>query len=263
MYLFFLPWLMFALIMMLFTYGNYHAPFVVWTAVIVCAAFACIFTVIGSEAQRHYTFLGVLCALAVACGTLGGMVNYSWNMEPYWFYDEAREYANVLPSEPAAAHGDAGKIVFAKSAVIDTTKAVGYKMGHVYCVAPIMDAGSGARVEYWAVGIDCCAERANFACDDAKSEGGAVNGGLVVQDRGLFRESPFDQYAKAVRTAEAAYDLTSASEPLYVRWVKDPDALQSKFYWDGTGNMFLTILLYGAVNAGLAFAFMFGSPKGR
>merc|ERR1719159_1832451 len=62
-------------------------------------------------------------------------------------YEEAREYHNVLPSEPAAAHADAGKITFAEAARIDTTKAVGYKAASTYCVAPILDPSSNNRVE--------------------------------------------------------------------------------------------------------------------
>lgn len=252
LFLFLLPWLMFSTIAILFTFANYHASGVVDMVVFICAALSLVFGVLGS---KNYSFLSLLCLVAVASGTFVGYVNYSWNMEPYWFYEGAREYHNVLASEPAAAHGDAGKIFFAEAAAIDSTKAVGWKLGDVYCVAPIMDPYSGTRVEYWAVGINCCTQRGEFSCDDAKVEGaGAAKGGLVVQDRGVFAASPFDHYHHAVKTAEAAYDLVSSSEPLFVRWVKDPEALQTEMFTIGTWGVVLASLLYGAINGGLAMA---------
>lgn len=253
LFLFVLPWLMFTFIMLLFTFAYFHDPVVCWTGSLVCVVLACIFGSLGSAEQRQYTFLAILCLLAVASSTLLGMINCSWHMAPYFFYEEAREYHNVLPSEPAAAHGDAGKLLFASVAKIDTTKAVGYKVGDVYCVAPIMDSYSGARVEYWAVGVNCCEQRGGFSCDDAMKESNSARGGLVVQDVGLFRQSPFDYYHKAVHTAEAQYDLVSSSEPLFVRWVADPDELQNGFFLSGVGNLAGWTCFYGALNAGLAY----------
>ena len=43
-----------------------------------------------------------------------------------------------------------------------------------YCVAPILDPSSTTRVEFWAVGMDCCAERGDFQCGDATAEGTAA-----------------------------------------------------------------------------------------
>ena len=36
-----------------------------------------------------------------------------------------------------------------------------------------------------------------------------------------FMTSDRDYYVKAVKTAEAAYDIVSAPAPLFVRWVAD------------------------------------------
>ena len=44
-----------------------------------------------------------------------------------------------------------------------------------------------------------------------------------------------DYYVKAVKTAEAAYDIVSAPAPLFVRWVSDSKAVRTGGGGD-TGN---------------------------
>ena len=80
---------------------------------------------------RGYSFSGILTLVAVVAGNIVGVYIYSQFFSQYWAYDMNPTYANVLPSEPAAAYADAGIIKFASSARIDTTKAVGYKSGKV------------------------------------------------------------------------------------------------------------------------------------
>jgi hypothetical protein len=247
---------MFVLITMLFTYGYHHIPGVVWSTVCLLSCFALIFlfTPPGpSEQGRSGVVLGFLCGTAIVLGTLCGLHNYGTHMEQYWLYEEAREYHNVLPSEPAAAHADAGKITFAEAARIDTTKAVGYKAASVYCVAPILDPSSNNRVEFWAVGLDCCAPRGEFNCDDATKEGAeAAHGGIVVFETGWIAATHFEYFKKAVKESEAANDLVSATEPIFVRWVKDPAAVQASFFGAGTGALFGYCILFLVVNAALA-----------
>jgi len=107
-------------------------------------------------AGSWFLSLGLLSLFAVINAVLCGNYNYWNHMFQYWSYDENRAYTNVLPTEPAASHADAGKIVFADTARVDTTRAVGFKMSTVYCVAPILDDTQLDRVEYWAAGTDCC-----------------------------------------------------------------------------------------------------------
>lgn len=253
---FLLPWLMFVLLMMLFTYGYHHIPGLVWSTVCLLGCFALIFafTPSGADAEgRSAVSLGVLCGFAIVLGVLGGLHNYGNHMEQYWLYEEAREYHNVLPSEPAAAHADAGKITFAEAARIDTTKAVGYKAASTYCVAPILDPSSSNRVEFWAVGLDCCAPRGEFNCDDATKEGTeAAHGGLVVFDTGSIHRH-YEYFSKAVKESEAANDLVSSAEPIFVRWVKDPESVQASFFGAGNWAVIGYCVLHGAANAGLAW----------
>jgi len=251
--LYVLPILMFTLISAFITYAFHHSHNLCWMIIVVCAIFSVLMVVLGSavgELDRStpiLQWLGLLCICAVFMGVVTGFANYSWYMKTYWVIEESREYYNVLPSEPAGAHADAGKIRFADSARIDTTKAVGYKSGHIYCVAPIMDTYSGSRVEFWAVGTDCCKKRSSFSCDDAATAD--VFGGLVVQDSSFIgQKSNFDFYHLAVKEAQASYDLASASEPLFVRWVADPDALQAQMFVDGTYWLSIFVGFYTLVN---------------
>jgi hypothetical protein len=244
---------MFTLICMLFTYGYHHIPVLVWTTAFLCACFAMIFMFTsGSDPEGRSTVsLGILCSFGVALAIVSGMANYSWHMAPYWAYEESRVYHNVRGDEPAAAHADAGKIFFSESAQIDATKAVGFKKGQTYCVAPILEGSSGTRVEYWAVGVDCCALRGDFQCGDAGAEGtAAAHGGVVVMDNSfLSSASHFEYFAKAVKEAEAANDLISDSEPLYLYWVKDPDAVQAGMFTKGTTSALLYSALFLLFNA--------------
>merc|ERR1719247_1828866 len=93
------------------------------------------------------------------CGTLAGFYNYNALMSEFWAYEETRVYTNVLPSKPAKAFTDAGVIMFSSNAKVDLTKAVGYRSGTMYCVAPILGTQPAKAVEYWAVGTDCCAQQ--------------------------------------------------------------------------------------------------------
>merc|ERR1719379_1338649 len=173
-----------------------------------------------------FFFVGLLCGFACMFGCLCGLYNYYTHMMQYWTYDENRAYSNVLPTEPAEAHADAGKIVFAHTSRVDTSRAVGFKSGSTYCVAPILDDTQGDRVEYWAAGVDCCPARGDFACDDAfnpKAKSGVVildtTGGDTAVSAGettagfSMWKSKRDYYVKAVRLAEAHFSITSAEFP--------------------------------------------------
>jgi hypothetical protein len=194
----FLPWLIFTMISVLFALAYHHYWFGVWLVVLLFVMMAVTFFVLDSQQRMGgswFWFLGTLCILSIVLGCLSGLYNYWTHMYLYWSYDEAATYTNVLPTEPANARQDAGKIFFSTTARVDTSRAVGYKVGTTYCVAPILDntqAGMHPTVQYWAAGIDCCTSRGDFHCDDTwnpKSHSGmvlldAVNSDQSVSTRG-------------------------------------------------------------------------------
>jgi len=246
------PWLLFVGISMLYAFLYHHSREIVWLASIACVALAAMFMSMDRMHGNWYPFLGMLSLVAVLSGNICGMYNYSEYMLQYWAYNQNRSYTNVLPSEPAAAHADAGKIEFAGSARIDTTKAVGYKSGDTYCVAPVMDETQTSRVEYWAAGIGCCKQRADFSCDQAADP--TAHSGVVILDSNSFFTSSRDFFKLAVKQAEAQYDIVSAPEPLFVRWVAKPEEVQDMFWTYGIGYLLVSVFVYLLVSTVLGFA---------
>lgn len=232
----FTPWIFFSVILCLFVFLYHELYEVAWIVAIALIAISIVWivsdvmTVTGGQ---FYVFFGVLSIVACLAGVFVGLyVYYGWIWH-YWKIEGLRVYKNVLPAEPAASHADAGKIIFSEDSRVDMTKAVGFQAGHVYCVAPVRDDSEPARVNYWAAGMDCCAARANFNCDDAWDT--TARSGTVILDHGYtISFSHRDFYLKAVKEAEALYDVASADKPIFVRWVKDANAVQGEFYTLGT-----------------------------
>lgn len=240
----FLPWLMYTVICTLFTFCFHHYSIIVWGLVILCCMMSILFLVLSSRNPRGpaYTYLGVLCLFACFVATCMGLMIYCTYMHNYFSYSENRTYTDVLPSEPAAAHSDAGTMVFTAESRVDTTKALGYKAGTVYCVAPILDDTQSSSVEYWAVGTDCCSQRADFNCDDAWDP--KAKSGVVVLENNCWLPSQHEWYMKAVKQAAAAYNVVSAKEPIFVRWVTDPEKVEADFLQKGAGFLVASAAIY-------------------
>jgi hypothetical protein len=259
--LIFLPWIVFFTITLLYAFVYHHFREVVWLASVGFAALAAIFMSLSSRMDgRWYTFLGILTLIAVVAGNIVGAYIYSQFFLQYWAYDANRTYTNVLPSEPAAAHADAGIIRFASSARIDTTKAVGYKSGKVYCVAPVMDETQTSRVEYWAAGYDCCKQRADFTCD-AAAEPNARQGVVIFDANSWFFTSRREYYELAVKQAEAAYDIVSAPNPIFLRWVENGEEVRDEFAFYGRGFLWASGFVYLFVSVVLGVACSMSSKR--
>lgn len=185
--------------------------------------------------------------VAVALGFLAGSYNYEMNAYDYFAYHRKRQYANVWPSEVAAAHRDASAIVFPEGALPDARLAGSFTGAYsTYCVAPIalqgsVDPGHGA-IQYWAVGTDCC-PKGKFHCGAARDL--TAHAGLVVYDRQHRFSSmvtrDVDMYALATRMVSERYGASSAEPPIYLRWVKDPEAARVDFI----NQAWLTWLMVG------------------
>jgi len=255
-----MPWLMYSIMAVLFVFAYHHYAMLVWGIISLWMLLALLFLILDARtrmAGSWFMLLGILCICAVINGCITGSYNYWSNMYPYWSYYEHRTYTNVLPTEPAVVHSDAGKIVFANTARVDTTRALGYKVGTTYCVAPILDDARAGRVEYWAAGINCCNSRGDFSCDDAwdaNAKSGLVlpsmiGGGVSLSSFDIGATSKFwhssrDHFIQAVKMAEASYELTSSEHPLLVRWVSNPQAYTEDLWRQGVGYMVASITVY-------------------
>jgi hypothetical protein len=256
-----LPWITFFTITLLYAFVYHHFREVVWLASLGFVALAAIFFSLGSRMDgRWYQFLSILTLVAVVAGNIVGVYIYSQFFLQYWAYDMNRTYTNVLPSEPAAAHADAGIIKFASSARIDTTKAVGYKSGKVYCVAPVMDETQTSRVEYCAAGYDCCKQRADFTCDSA-ADPKARQGVVIFDANSWFFTSRREYYELAVKQAEAAYDIVSAPNPIFLRWVDQGEEVQNEFAFYGRGFLYAAAAVYLLVSVVLGVACAMSSKR--
>jgi len=227
----FFPWIFFVIVIC--SYAFLHGPLsgVSVLAALVLAGVSGLLIFRGASQRngRGQVFLGVMCLTAVGgAALLGGYVRASF-MSEYWRLGHGAAYYNVLPSEPALGHSDATLLSFADGTRVDMSRSVGLADGYndvVYCAAPIFNfiSSTKKRVEYWAVGTDCCAARTHFWCDDAGSS--MAKGGVVLKESRM----EYDQYKKAVEAAEQQYDLVSSRGFLLLRWVKDTEKYRSHLF---------------------------------
>lgn len=254
MLMIFLPWLLLSCLMLLFTFAYHYYHFLVICCILVCflIGLLCLVLAPANKKGPMYYYLGGLCMLATALGVILGWFNYSHFMYQYFHFNEARTYTDVIPTEKAAAHSDAAVLVFTNGARVDTTKGLGFKAGHVYCVAPILDETQASRAEFWAVGVDCCSERGDFNCDDAWDP--QAKSGVVVLDDAMWLPSNFDYFQRAVKAAEADYNIVSSEKSLYIRWVTDPLKVEEEVHLHGlyflgavTGGFLVVSIVLGAL----------------
>lgn len=182
----------------------------------------------------RYRQHGIFLLFVVSIGVYVGRMNYYRNGFQYFTSEHGRTYTNVLSTELADAHGDAGKVYFHNSAILDVGLSQGYLLhGTTYCAAPIKIPGNATPAErtaqFWAVGLNCCSDSGKFDCDDAKDE--SAHGGVVFHDRGpkwMIMPSPYDHFNMAAKASAETHNLITPDRPVLVRWAKDPVALQEK-----------------------------------
>lgn len=235
---FFIPWGAFLITFSVVSfYLHYMAP--LWTSLFVVVAFGiCISALVGAIRDRskpvedrfYPAYMAGALAAAVFFGCALGDLNFWSVMHPSYEAEHLATYSNVDPSseklrfgEDAPTRGrrfqDAGTIYFRSEAVVDVNRSASFKMGDLYCVAPIVNPAckGSCGVDFWAVGTNCCLERGGgFQCG-ASSNPHAKSGVrmLAASKRSLYR--------LAVLQAEGLHKLTSV-HPLFFWWVQDPVA---------------------------------------
>jgi hypothetical protein len=254
-----IPYLIFAGLLEVYVY-MYHTYFhVAWLlslAVVLVSIVWIVSDLYSIRGGQWYVFFGVLCMLASVAATCVGLYIYFGYTYQFYKLGGLRTYTNVLPAEPAEAHADAGKIYFSPDSKVDITRAVGFQaQGGVYCVAPILDETEIARVNFWAVGRDCCKSRASFNCDEAWNA--EAHSGAVVLDTGAPQISfnQLDFYNKAVKEAQSLYEIASADNPIFVRWVLDPAAMQTEYWNKGYWECIYWLIGYFCVSIALGALF--------
>eukprot|EP00929_Paragymnodinium_shiwhaense_P007412 TRINITY_DN111319_c0_g1_i1.p2 TRINITY_DN111319_c0_g1~~TRINITY_DN111319_c0_g1_i1.p2 ORF type:complete len:330 (-),score=57.14 TRINITY_DN111319_c0_g1_i1:84-1073(-) len=193
--------------------------------------------------ERNHPTLSALTSLGsslVLLAILLGITNHNMLYAPYLEASLGRHYVDVPATGKALAYSDAGVIEFTKDTMLDHTRAIGLTShGRTYCAAPILSAstieaardGSIPEIQFWGVGMDCCAGRGDFQCGSAGEAG--AHAGVAEQPpadlalaRDVFaRRSNYEEYLAAVQMAAALHavdGIKAPAQPVLVSWLQNP-----------------------------------------
>lgn len=240
------PWAQFVAVAVAFMFQGGLRTFATWTVVslsLLVSALACIVskTRATGPIYMYVSFLGLEATIS---GAIFGTAMYGMYTSQYLSLQTRATYANVPPTASALSREDGGTISFTAETQLDLNRVLGHMDGkNVYCVAPIVDDSMATEVNFWAVGKDCCHQRSNFDCGDARDS--VAKAGLVYQDSSQWF-APHDRakYAAAARQAAATYSLAIPDEPVFLTWARDPESTEEALWDQGTLWLFITISLY-------------------
>jgi hypothetical protein len=260
------PWLVYVWVVLVWIFlQHYSAELATFITVIMAISTIGMFTLglAGKfpKGRTSPTALGFLCGVAILVGIPIGMMGWNTVWRQYWWLQTGAQPMANSASTPAEARVDAAVLGFWDSTVghtingtaVDSMKAVGYKDGNFHCVAPILDpslaSASLQKVNFWAVGFDCCQLSGSFTCDDARDHQGAF--GVVMLRSGTYGGEKFEL---AVKKAEALHGLVSAEQHLFVRWVTDPSSIEIGLL--GEGLLFIALSTFVGFLVFLAIGYL-------
>ena len=238
-------------------------------ALAVLALLASYIGVVRYRMQRNSRTWLVL-ALCLWAGLLVGSVlgnNYWWmGVAKYAEYRQMASYVNVDPSrDKGSSFMDAGTIYFKDRSKVDRTKAIAFRNGLTYCVAPVilepLEAAGGTTskttagfqipssgtVDFWAVGTDCCGTTGTpFTCFDAANP--FARSGLRVLD-----DTHTAMYQLAVQEWTATTGVPTKF-PIFFEWSLDPLMLEDKLKSLASNNMLKFVFVYGLAALFVSYA---------
>mmetsp|Transcript_71061 Transcript_71061/g.169592 ORF Transcript_71061/g.169592 Transcript_71061/m.169592 type:complete len:406 (-) Transcript_71061:34-1251(-) len=182
--------------------------------------------------------LGSLCIIAIVLGTVLGQRGWDHHWRQYWWMNTGQQLVPTVAGTPSGARSDAATLAFGMAdgssldhSSVDSSRSVGFKDTDLYCAAPILSpstAGSDfPRVNFWAVGINCCTKSGIFDCDDSRLYD-AMSAVVLLEGGFPCPSCNVEAFKKAVAKAESTHGLVSAPDALLVTWVKSVS--NSKFY---------------------------------
>mmetsp|Transcript_18747 Transcript_18747/g.45203 ORF Transcript_18747/g.45203 Transcript_18747/m.45203 type:complete len:316 (+) Transcript_18747:88-1035(+) len=191
-----------------------------------------------------FSYLSFAFAVAFIAAVIGGDLNFWYNAQPYYVVSNLNSYVNIDPSAlvDGQQYMDAGRVYFTKDARVDAGKAMGFKNGDLYCVAPIVVSNKPlASYDFWAVGKNCCSGLApDFRCGEFRNPSAKSGLRLMAdKDRPLYR--------LAVMKAASAYDIVAA-HPLFFHWVEDPVVEISTYIQEAWKWLVVGIILHFVFN---------------
>lgn len=223
----------------------------------------------GNDGGFYRSYFAIAVTVAMFGGFLAGDYTF-WTYSAYAYeLGHMATYTNVDPSSELLWSGelqptrgrqfqDAGIIYFKSNVKLDINKSSSFKMGKLYCVAPIVNPACGKDCghDFWAVGVDCCSEdSAHFQCDMNNTH---AKSGLRVMDEAA---RPF--YRLAVLQAEGAHALHSP-HPVFLYWLQDPIAEVTKWEKKSYKRFVLAMIFVFLLNAAILHVYLRGvSMYGR
>jgi hypothetical protein len=251
-------------------YIHYAAPFST-LCIYVLALFACLQLGFAAKAERrrggdwfYLAYLWVACSIGVVVGGCLGDFNFWAFMRPTYALHHMASYTNVDPSSQTLWTGqvvpttgrrfqDAGAVYFNSKAILDKKRAYSFKMGTLYCVAPIINPSCerNCGYDFWAIGTDCCSEdSSDFQCGEYNNTHAKT--GLRLMDDGLRQ-----YYRLAVLEAEGAHNIAS-KHPIFLYWMQDPLSQVHTMIHQGYRRLIVAQFVSFFANAGaLAFSMKF------
>jgi len=239
-----LPWLVFFLILSLFLFAYHDMRLLVWVLVGLCVCLAGLFMTLGFYG-RHPVFvaIGLMCLLSVSLATAVGSWLHSHYLVRYWELEKGSVYKDVDPLTEPELTTDAGIITFVANAFVDDSRTLGFVAdGGIFCVAPVaVPPYYSDKVNYWAVGTNCCQSRSGFDCGSSR-ELGTLSG---------VPELAGPRYSEAVAEAAAVYGLTSSQGAQLLSFADNPQQVITEM-WDDTLTVALLAILADLVICCLA-----------
>lgn len=258
-------WLIFILVMsswLIMRHFN-QATNVAFTVVVFLASTIMSLSYFRARTKKQFPLasLGLLCLLAAVLGLACGLYGWDLSWRQLWWFKTGRHVEAAEAETPAWIAADAATLAFNEVLAgrpvptVKTSVAYSYtggfrKDGHMYCVAPLLNEEvlksnpPIIRVNYWAVGTDCCRSYDGFHCGASRSWKGS-NALVMVDDFIPCLGCSKDGMKQAVAKAEVAHGLVSATGAKFVKWVEDTNAAKSDTRW--TSAIFFIVACLGAL----------------
>lgn len=241
------PFTAFSIVALVFGFMAYYSNTIAYMVYFLIGLLA--LAPISSPVSQH-RYQGYLASWGCFCGYIVGQYNYGAFISPYWSLSHRITYTNVVPTQPANALEDAGLISYENGTFVDTRRVLGHASPlldkRVYCVAPILDASQSDKVNYWAVGHDCCQSMWGFNCGEVHNPK-ARSGIVYFESDGFFAWHDWKRFTEAAKQAAAFYGFLTPEAPVFVTWVEDPEYHQQLMWNHG--------LMWLGITHGIYFVF--------
>jgi len=221
-----IPWLVFILVMFLVLVGFQDHPTLVFAAVALSTLTTSV--VLGHSlryAHSAVAVLGALCLLSIGSGSTVGWWAHASFLQEFHRIERGLEHRAVGQATSLLETVGVSIFHFTEGAFVSHHHTIGFVTGNdIHCVAPIVWVPEPpTKVQYWAVGRNCCEMRSNFDCGYARWDLSGQAGISYV---------PTEQMKGAVKEFQSVYHVAASPEARFVAFAGDPMVVQQRL-WGG------------------------------